>query len=89
MVTILMEHKVADFAKWRSVYDADSERRASAGIKEIALHTKADDPNHVYMVWSAENSDMLEPMLADENLKQAMQEAGVISKPSFMVFNNH
>lgn len=81
-----MSHDVKDFASWKPIYDADAPRRINAGFKELAVGTKSDNPNSVYMIWEGDPAP-LEHMLKDPELKAKMEEAGVISPPQFMVIN--
>ena len=57
MMHMLIRHKVADFAKWKPVYDAHAPSRQKAGLKEEHLLRSADDPNEVILLFSAEDLD--------------------------------
>lgn len=86
MATIILSHDVKDFASWKPIYDADADRRKSAGFKELAVGTKSDNPQKVYMIWEGDPSP-LEKMMEDPDLRAKMDEAGVISVPEFIVIN--
>jgi hypothetical protein len=86
MAIIILNHDVKDFATWKPYYDADSDRRKNLGLKEIAVGTKSDNPQKVYMIWEGDPSN-LEKMINDPELKDLMDEAGVISRPEFIVIN--
>lgn len=86
MAIIILNHDVKDFATWKPYYDADSGRRVNAGFKEVAVGTDAGNPNKVYIIWEG-NPGALEDMLKDEELKELMGKAGVISPPEFTVVN--
>jgi heme-degrading monooxygenase HmoA len=81
MMHMLIRHKVADFAKWRPVYDAHASSRQKAGLKEEHLLRNADDPNEVILLFSTEDLDKAKAFAASEDLRQAMQKAGVSDKP--------
>jgi hypothetical protein len=81
MMHMLIRHKVADFAKWKPVYDAHASARQSAGLKEEHLLRNADDPNEVILLFSAQDLNKAKAFAASDNLRQAMQEAGVSDKP--------
>ena len=81
MMHMLIRHKVADFAKWKPVYDAHSPSRQKAGLKEEYLLRSADDPNEVILLFSAEDLDKAKAFTASDDLRQAMQKAGVRDKP--------
>jgi hypothetical protein len=86
MAVIIMSHDVKDFASWKPIYDADADRRINAGFKELAVGTQADNPKKVIMIWEGDPSP-LDQMLQDPELKEKMEEAGVIGKPEFTVIN--
>jgi hypothetical protein len=86
MAIIILNHDVKDFASWKVHYDADADRRINAGFKELAVGTKSDNPNAVYMIWEGDPAT-LEKMISDPELKEKMDEAGVISPPEFVVIN--
>ena len=50
MPHLLVRHKVSDFSKWKSAYDAHSPARKEAGLKEEHLRRNMDDPNEVITV---------------------------------------
>ena len=47
---MLVRHKVADFVKWKPVYDAHLSARDKAGLKEEHLFRNAEDPNEVLLL---------------------------------------
>jgi hypothetical protein len=81
MMHMLIRHKVADFAKWKPVYDAHASARQSAGLKEEHLLRNADDPNEVILLFSAQDLNKAKAFAASDDLRQAMQKAGVSDKP--------
>ena len=87
MATIILSHDVKDFASWKQTYVADAPRRANAGLVEIAVGTKSDNPNKVFMVWKGDPS-VLDKMLHDPELAEVMKAAGVISAPEVTVINS-
>jgi len=81
MIHMLVRHKVSDFAKWRPVYHAHESARQNAGLKEEHLLRNADDPNEVILLFSVEDMDKAKAFAASDDLRQAMQKAGVSDKP--------
>jgi heme-degrading monooxygenase HmoA len=78
---ILIRHKVADFAKWKPAYDDHLPARQKAGLKEVYLLRNIENPNEVILLFSAEDLDKAKAFAASEDLRQAMQRAGVSDKP--------
>ena len=81
MIHMLVRSKVADFGKWKQVYDAHASARQSAGLKELHLLRNTEDPNEVILLFSAEDPDKARAFAASDDLRQAMQKAGVSDKP--------
>jgi len=78
---MLVRHKVSDFAKWKPVYDAHLSARQRAGLKEEHLFRNADEPNEVLLLFSVEDVDKAKAFTASDDLRQAMEKAGVSDKP--------
>jgi hypothetical protein len=81
---VFIHHPVADYDKWRPVFDADKPRRESAGLVDIAVLRDADDPNSIWIVGDGDPATV-EAMLADPELGKTMQEAGVTAPPEHWV----
>lgn len=85
MAVVILNHKVENYQKWKPIYDRDVERRKKADLKEIICGQKDGEPNNVYMVFEAGDPAKVRDMLKDPELKEVMDEAGVISKPDMIV----
>ncbi len=87
MPHIMIRHKVADFGKWKSAYDAHISARQSAGLKEEHLLRSSDNPNEVVLLFSAEDLNKAKQFAASDDLRQRMQQAGVTDKPDIYFLN--
>ena len=87
MATIILSHDVKDVSVWKPIYVADAPRRAKAGLVELAVGTKSDNPNKVFMVWKGDPL-AVDKMLHDPDLAEVMKAAGVISAPELTVINS-
>lgn len=81
MPYLLVRHKVADFSKWKPVYDAHLPARQKAGLKEEHLLRSIDDPNETVILFEAEDVQKAREFAASSDLREAMQRAGVVDKP--------
>lgn len=81
MTHLLIRHKVADFAKWKASYDTHAGVRQSAGLTELHLLRSSDDPNEVVMLFAAADADKARALATSDDLREAMQKAGVTDKP--------
>jgi len=78
---LLVRHKISDFVKWKSVYDAHLSAREKAGLKEEHLLRNADDPNEVLLLFCVEDFDKAKAFSSSADLRQAMERSGVSDKP--------
>ncbi len=81
---VIVRHTVKDFDAWKRVFDGDAERRKQAGIIGHAVNRGVADPNLVVVYLQAESLDSLRTFTSSPDLKQTMQNAGVIGKPDLM-----
>ena len=84
MTHLLIRHKVADFAKWKPVYDAHLAARQSAGLREKNLLRSVDNPNEVVLLFETEDIKRAQNFTDSSDLREAMQKAGVVGKPDIL-----
>jgi len=82
MSYVIDKHKVADYARWKLIFDADGANRQAGGSKGGQLFRSGDDPNEVVMLfeWDLEQARQYSQ---SEELRAKMQEAGVLGPPDF------
>ena len=51
MPYLLERHKVHDYARWRTVFDADAAGREAAGCRGARIFRNADDPEEVVVLF--------------------------------------
>jgi hypothetical protein len=74
--------KVADFSKWKPAYEAHLPARQAAGATELYLLRNIDDPSEVIILFEAkEDLQKARELVASDDLRERMQESGVIDKP--------
>ncbi|PYJ22558.1 MAG: hypothetical protein DME99_05075 [Verrucomicrobia bacterium] len=73
---MLVRHKVADFAKWKPVYDAHLSARQKAGLNEEHIFRNADDPNEVLLLFSMEDLDKAKASAPGHGEGRSKREAG-------------
>jgi len=83
MTYYLVRHKVEDYDKWRAVYDGAQDMKASFGQKNESsrVFRDADDPNMVTVLGEFDTKENAEKFFSSEELKAAMQKAGVQGPP--------
>jgi hypothetical protein len=82
MAYVIVNHTVADYARWKTLFDADGANRQAGGSRGGQLFRSADDPNEVVMLfeWDLEQARQFSQR---EELQAKMQEAGVLNPPDF------
>ena len=78
---MLIRHKVADFAKWKPVYDDHLAARQKGELEEVHLLRNIENPNEVILLFSVKDFDKAKAFAASDDLRQTMQKAGVSDKP--------
>jgi hypothetical protein len=85
---MLIRHKVRDFKSWKAGYDAHLPKRVEAGLTEKYLLRSADDPNEVVALFEAPDLSRAKAFAASAELREKMQEVGVIDKPDVYFLNS-
>ena len=81
MAFLLIRHKVRDFKTWKTGYDGHQPKRTEAGLTEKYLLRSADDANEVVILFEAQDLKRAKAFAASADLREKMQEVGVVDKP--------
>lgn len=81
MAHILVHHKIEEYNKWKSAFDAHSSFRAENGSMGGKIFRNADDPNDLFILLEISSIENAKKFAQSDELKEAMQKAGVISIP--------
>jgi hypothetical protein len=84
---LIVIHEVADYDRWRAVYDEVDPLRLDAGITGHAVNQLADDPKTVIIYHQSDSVDALQRFIESPKLKATMERAGVTSKPEATFWN--
>ena len=81
---LLVIHQiVADYAKWRPLYDAHQSARDEAGLSKCTVRSTADNPNDVFVACVMADLAKAKAFTTSTSLADAMKNAGVVGKPDF------
>lgn len=80
-------HSVKDYDKWRAGYNTDSTNRKAAGLEDLVVGRGADNGSQIIIYEKASDVAKAKAFAADPKLKDAMDKAGVISKPEIGLFH--
>jgi hypothetical protein len=82
MIYLEVKHQVADYAKWRSGFDANEPARRAAGATGVKqVFRGAEDPHSITILMEWDHAENARRFFADPKLKEVMAAAGVISAP--------
>jgi len=82
MTTLFVRHQVADYAKWRQIYDNFAPTQQRLGVKAQAVYRAADNPNDVTVTHEFAALDAAQQFAGSDDLRNAMSDAGIIGQPS-------
>jgi heme-degrading monooxygenase HmoA len=84
MAYMFIRHKVQDYKAWKSVFDSKKDLRKRSGEKAYQILRQDDGSNEVVALFEWDNLDNARKYSASSELKEAMQQAGVIGKPEIL-----
>lgn len=87
MASMLVQHKVKDFAAWKNVYDSVADLRASNGELSDQIYRDASDPNRLTVIFKWDSLANAQKYAQSPELKAAMEKAGVEGPPNIFFLN--
>jgi hypothetical protein len=86
MPSVLVRHKVQDYARWRPLFDEHAATRKSYGFKGGYLMRSADNPNEIIAYFEVEDLAKAREFAQSANLREVMQNGGVADQPDIFFF---
>jgi hypothetical protein len=81
MATMAVQLTIGDYTKWRPNFEKHKHLRTGAGITNERVYRDADNDKEV-LVWGAvADVAKARQLLASQEVRAAMQEAGVVGPP--------
>ena len=87
MASMLIQHKVKDFAEWKKVFDSVASLRASSGELSAQIFRDASDPNSLTVMNKWNSLENAQKFAHSPELKAAMEKAGVAGPPTVYFLN--
>jgi hypothetical protein len=81
---MIVRHPVADYAKWRPVYDGNEDKRQAAGLTNGRIFQVDGNPNEVVILLDAADLEKAKTFASSEDLRAGMMKAGVTGKPEIL-----
>jgi hypothetical protein len=79
----VIHHAVADYAKWRPVFNTDKPNQEAAGLTNPRVYHALGKPNDITIVFDMADATKAKAFATAKRLKAKMVEAGVVGKPHF------
>jgi len=87
MTTVIVQHKVKDFAEWKKVFDSAIEMRKSGGELSAEVYRDASDPNNLTVINKWDSLENAQKFVQSPDLQAAMEQAGVAGPPTITFLN--
>jgi quinol monooxygenase YgiN len=87
MATMLIQHKVKDFAEWKKVFDSAAGMRTAGGELSAQIFRDASDPNSLTILNKWNSLENAQKFAHSPDLKAAMEKAGVAGPPTIYFLN--
>jgi len=87
MAHVVARHQVADYSKWKHLFDSASDMRKNGGEQSVRIFRTADDPNNLLLLMEWESIESAQKYIQSEDLRKAMQEAGIVGQPDIYLLN--
>ncbi len=85
MARLYVQFKVADYPKFRVVFDEQTTTRTKFGCSDQSVFHVAGDANDVVVLTGWPSVEKARAYTQSPELKQAMQNAGVTSQPTVLL----
>jgi hypothetical protein len=88
MTILFIRHTVANCSAWRKVYDGFAPVQKAKGVTAQAVYQGAENPNDITVTHDFATVEAAHAFVDSEELKSAMQNAGVAGAPTIWFTNN-
>jgi hypothetical protein len=79
---LVVMQKVANYSKWKAVYDGHDTARVAAGLHNYVVERGVQDSNMVMVVLKADDTAKARAFAKDPGLKEAMKRGGIVGAPT-------
>ena len=87
MTIVFIRHTVANYQAWRKVYDGFAPVQKAKGVTAQAVYQGAENPNDITVTHDFATVEAAHAFVDSEELKSAMQNAGVAGAPTIWFTN--
>jgi quinol monooxygenase YgiN len=87
MATMFVRHTISDYKAWRKIYDDVAAMQKAGGVTAQAVYQAADNPNDITVTHEFGSIEAAKAFVESDELKKAMQKAGVVGAPTIWLVN--
>jgi len=87
VATMFVRHTVSNYQTWRKVYDDFASVQKAKGVTAQAVYQAADNPNDITVTHEFATVEAAQAFAKNDELKKAMQSAGVVGAPTIWFTN--
>jgi hypothetical protein len=84
MVKLLIEFEVADYTRWKTLFESNESARSKAGIRKVTIYHGVEKSTSIHLVLEAEDEKQAMDFFTSPDLRDLQVKSGVLGKP--MVF---
>ncbi len=78
MVVMLCRNRVADFKKWKSVFDSNPPALRDAGLRLMNLWRDVEEPNNVFLLFEVTDTDKARAFITSSAAAESGKTSGVL-----------
>ena len=78
MVVMLCRNRVADFEKWKSVFDSKTPALHDTGLRLMNLWRDMQEPNNVFFLFEVKDIDKARAFITDPAAAETGRSSGVL-----------
>jgi hypothetical protein len=87
MTYMLVRHKVADFARWKEVFESHAAAQREAGLRVEKVLRNLDDPDEVFLLFEVSNLEKARGFVASPEVPEAKRQSGVVDDPDIYLLS--
>lgn len=88
MPTLLVRHRVADYAVWKPVFDEYGITRRANGALGGRIFRSADDPGEILILIEWDDIARAQLFVQSDDLREAMIRGGVTDRPDVWILKD-
>ncbi len=78
MTQLICRNRVADYARWRAVFDSHAEAHQETGLRLTSMWRDIEDPNNIFFLFDVLDTDKAREFVSSPGAAQAGEVSGVI-----------